>query len=76
MSPLDWMRLERGAAHLHALGPRATAMLLATLAERTSGAPAMLGLLAQYERLTPHMVRAIGADRFPRRPLHLVERGA
>ena len=76
MTPLDRMRLERGGGHLHALGPRATAMLLATLAERTGGAPGMLGLLAEYERLTPHMVRAIGADRFPHPPLHLVERGA
>lgn len=73
MTPLDRMRLERGTRHLHALGPRATAALLATLAERIGGAPVMLGLLAEYDRLTPNMIRAAGADRFPPQPLYLAE---
>ncbi len=76
MRPHDRMRLERGAGHLHALGPRATVEMLATLAERIGGAPAMLGLLAEYERLTPNVVRAAGGDGFPPRPLHLLEQSA
>jgi hypothetical protein len=71
---LERLRLERGAAHLHRLGPRATAELLAALTARIGGGPALLGLLAEYERLSPGMVRAAGGDRFPPRPLHLVER--
>ncbi len=76
MTPYDRMRLERGAANLHALESRAIAEMLATLAERVGGAPAMLGLLADYKRLTPDMVRAAAADRFPPRRFHLVGRSA
>ncbi len=72
MTPLERMRLDRWAAHLHALGPRVTAELLASLADRIGG-PALLGLLAGYERLTPGTVRALGGDRFPPRPLHIME---
>ncbi len=75
MNALDRLRVDRGAAHLHALGPRPTAELLASLADRI-GAQALLGLLAGYEKLTPATVRALGGDRFPPRPLHIVERKA
>lgn len=74
MTPLDRLRLDRGAAHLHGLGPRATAEALATLAARIGGAPALLAVLAEYEALTPGMVRAVGADHFPPHPLRQVER--
>lgn len=75
MTPLDRQRLHRGAQHLHTLGPRAVAELLAEVAQRIGGAPCILDQLAQYERrLTPAMVRTAGADRFPRRPLHEVPR--
>lgn len=73
MTPVDRMRLDRGAVHLHALGPRATAELLAALATRTGEGLALLELLADYGRLTPGMVRAAGGNRFPVLPLHLVE---
>jgi hypothetical protein len=37
--------------------------------------PCILGLLADYQqRLSPQMLRAIGAHRFPPRPLRVVPR--
>jgi hypothetical protein len=70
---LDRLRFERGAAHLHRLGARATAELLAEVAESIGGAPCILARLADYERrLTPAMVRAADADRMPSRPLRRV----
>ena len=73
MTPLDRLRLDRGAAHLHGLGARAISEALATLAARIGGAPALLAVLAEYERLTPGQVRAAGGERFPPRPLRLAE---
>ena len=71
MTQLDRMRLERGAKHLHSLGPRATAELLAEVAEQIGGMPCILGRLEEYRRrLTPDLLRAVGGDRFPPRPLH------
>jgi len=72
--PLDVLRVQRGAAHLHALGPRATAELLLDLARRIGGMPALLGLLAEYQRLSPETVRLAGGDRCPSRPLSAVPR--
>ena len=75
LDPFTALRLQRGAEHLHALGPRATAELLAEVAQRTGGMPCVLELLAAFEeRLTPAMIRAAGADRFPARRLHAVPR--
>jgi hypothetical protein len=66
----DRLRLERGVEHLHALGARATAELFGQLAADCPGAmPAILGRLAEYQRLIPAMIRAAGGDRFPPRPL-------
>lgn len=67
------LRLERGAEHLHQLGPRPTAELLAEVAEQ-HGAGFLLRRLADYGRLKPSTVRRLGADRFAPRPLHLVPR--
>ena len=68
-SHLDRARLDRGAEHLHHLGPRALAEMLAQLAARIGGGPAILGVLAEYENLSPGTVRALNANRFPtRRP--------
>jgi hypothetical protein len=72
MSPIDNLRLQRGAAHLHQLGARAVAEFLAELASRIGGAPAALSLLNEYARLTPGQVRAAGGERIPKRPLHVV----
>jgi len=65
LSPLDQLRLDRGAAHLHGLGPRAVSEALATLAARIGGTPALLAVLTEYEALSPGQVRAAGGDRSP-----------
>lgn len=67
MTALDRLRLDRGAEHLHRLGARATAELLAEVASRIGGAPAILATLAEWERLTPGQVRAARASGFPPR---------
>lgn len=73
MSRLDLQRLERGATHLHQLGPRAVAGFLGDLAARIGGGPAALALLAEYEmRLTPAMIRRAGGAKFPPRPVRAV----
>ena len=69
MDMLARLRLQRGAEHLHNLGPRATAEFLAELAAEIGGWPAMMGMLAEYQRrLSPDMLRAVGGDKFPPRP--------
>jgi hypothetical protein len=66
--PLTTIRLQRGAAHLHRLGARATAEFLAEVGSRIGGLPCILSLLTDYERrLTSEMLRATGGDRFPPR---------
>lgn len=70
--PFVSLRLQRGAEHLHALGPRAVAEFLAEVSGKIGGLPAIQSLLVEYQRLTPGMVRAAGGDRFPPRPLRIV----
>ena len=67
MTALGRLRLDRGAAHLHRLGERATAEFLTELARRIGGEPAICGLLAEYAALTPGQVRAARASGFPPR---------
>jgi hypothetical protein len=75
LDTLARLRLQRGAEHLHALGPRATAELLAEVGARIGGMPCILDLLGEYQqRLSPQMLRAIGGHRFPLRPLRVVPR--
>lgn len=75
LDPLSRLQLQRGAEHLHACGPRATAELLAEVGQRIGGMPCILGLLNEYQhRLDPRLLRAIRGDRFPRRPLQEVPR--
>jgi hypothetical protein len=72
---LTRLRLQRGAEHLHLLGPRALAEFLVELASQIGGLPATLTLLVEYEgRLTPAMLRLTGGDRFPARRLRVVPR--
>lgn len=74
---LSALRIQRGAEHLHSLGPRAIAEYICELAARIGGQPAAAALLAEYERrLTPAMLAATGGDRFPPRPLRAVPRAA
>ena len=68
--PLDALRLQRGAEHLHDLGPRAMAEFFHELAAQNGGMPATLALLNEYQRrLSPAMLTLVGGDRFPPRPL-------
>ena len=64
--PLDQLRLQRGAAHLHCLGPRATLEFLLELAGKIGGLPVTSGLLAEYQRKflrysTPPVAIAFGS---------------
>jgi hypothetical protein len=74
LDPLAQLRLQRGAAHLHDLGPRATFEFLLELAGQIGGLPATMGLLVEYQRLSLPQVRAAGGNRFPPRPLRAVPR--
>lgn len=71
LTPYQRLRIDRGAAHLHRCGPRATAEFLLQLSHTIGGLPAITALLTEYEaRLRPELLRAVGGDRFPtRRPL-------
>lgn len=66
----DALRLQRGAEHLHSLGARAVAELLAELARDRLDLPDMLARLdAWRDGLTPELLHAAGGDVFPRRPM-------
>ena len=65
MTPVYRMRVEHGARHLHTLGPRVIAELLIEVARRSNAVATLLDVLDDYSRLTPEIVRAAGADRFP-----------
>ncbi|TLU71462.1 hypothetical protein [Lichenicoccus roseus] len=67
MSPAQRLQLERGVQHLHGLGPRATAELLAEVVSPVGEVDFLLDKLEQYRRLSPDLLRAVGGDRFPRR---------
>ena len=64
--PATQLRFQRGAEHLHRLGPRATAEFAVEIAGQMGAMPAIMDLLAEYERrLTPNMLHVTGGDRFP-----------
>ena len=61
----DTLRLQRGAEHLHRLGPRATAEFIVQIVKERRDLTGTLALLDQWRaRLSPEMVRLVGADRF------------
>jgi hypothetical protein len=73
LHPLDRLRLQRGAEHLHRLGARPTAEFLAEVGHRIGGMPAIFALLGEYEeRLSPRLLRLTGGHKFPPPPLHAV----
>jgi hypothetical protein len=73
--PLCQLRLQRGAEHLHALGPRAVAEFLTEIAGAIGGLPAIQSLLNEYERrLTSTTIHAAGGGRVPPRPLRVAGR--
>ena len=70
--PLVRLRLQRQVQHLYRLGARATFEAFVEIAERIGGGPAISEVLAEYERCSPELLRAVGGDKFPKPPLHLV----
>lgn len=75
LDPFTALRVQRGVEHLHRLGPRAVAEFLGDVADQIGGMPAIVALLAEYERrLSPATLRATGGDRFPARRLRMVPR--
>ena len=62
-TPDNRLRIEAGALHLHALGPRAVTELLLELAPPDR----VLDRLDAYRRISPALLRALGGDRFPPR---------
>jgi hypothetical protein len=60
------LNLQRGAEHLHAIGPRGIAEFLKEYMRIVDGHSEGIQLLNAYRsRLTPDMMRFVGADRFP-----------
>jgi hypothetical protein len=69
------LRFHRAVGRLHALGPRATAELLAKVGAQFMIRQPIEALLRDYvERLNPETLRRVGADRFPPLPIHGVEK--
>jgi hypothetical protein len=65
-------QLQRGAEHLHRLGPRAIGEALAEIGLRSGDMTTAFAVVVEYqERLTPEKIRSAGADRFPP-PLSIV----
>ena len=76
--PSDRLRLERDVEHVIQCGgaypARIVVQLLLDVGDKIGGLPAISAVLAEYQRLTPAMAKAAGADRPIRRPLHVVPR--
>ena len=65
-------RWERMIEHIHSLGPRAVAELLAEIAAVTGQHVRVVDLVEEYAQLDPAVLRAIGRDQFPPMALELV----
>ena len=66
--------LQRDVEKLHALGPRPTAELLAEIGAALGIRSSIESRLASYAGLDPEILRAVGGDRFPPCPIHMVQR--
>ncbi len=62
-------RFEYMVEHLHRLGTRPLAELLAEIAIATGEPALVVGLVQEYSALDPEIVRALGGDQFPPMPL-------
>jgi hypothetical protein len=67
LDPHHRFRIERGARHLGALGARAIAEFLIEDVLDGHDLARLIDRLRQYERCSPELLRAVGADRFPPR---------
>ncbi len=63
------LKRQRQIEHVHQLGPRAVGELLYEVAEGED----LDRALDAYERLTPSLLEAVGAHRFPPSPIYQVE---
>jgi hypothetical protein len=69
----DTLRLQRGAQHVHDLGPRAVAEMVAHVASEGLDLTGALDLMDRWRAgLSVEMMAAARGDRFPPRPLHEV----
>ena len=64
------LRRHRQVEHIHGLGPRAYGELLAEIGEQRGCRTFIDRRLRAYAALDPEVVRALGADKFPRPPLY------
>ncbi|MGI4942142.1 MAG: hypothetical protein ACRYHQ_16535 [Janthinobacterium lividum] len=68
--PTDTLRLQRGAQHVHDLGPRAVAELVTHVAREGLDLPGALDLMDRWrDGLSMEMLAAARGDRFPPRVL-------
>ena len=65
-------RFERMVEHLHRLGPRPVAELLAEIATATGEPSLIVDRLQAYAGLDPAVLRAVGGDKFPPNVLGIV----
>lgn len=69
-SPTDSLRLQRGAQHVHDLGPRAVAELLVQVVHEGRDLVGTLALLDEWRAgLSVEMMVAVRGERFPPRIL-------
>ena len=69
------LRFRRQVEHLHRLGPRATAELLAEIGAERGITTIIDRKLERYAELEPETLEAAGGDRFWPAPVHEVRRG-
>ena len=62
----NYLRLRRGAIHLHNLGPRPFGHFLLELGERLSATDEILDALDEWQALNPDVVRELEGHSFPR----------
>ncbi|MGI4944835.1 MAG: hypothetical protein ACRYHQ_30480 [Janthinobacterium lividum] len=69
-TPTDTLRLQRGAQHVHDLGPRAVAEMVAHVAREGLDLSGALDLMDKWrDGLSVEMLAVTRGDRFPRRVL-------
>jgi hypothetical protein len=69
------LRRQRLVRHLHQLGERAVAELLAELGVERSIGTIIDEKLLRFSRLDPATLKALGAERIPPVPIHAVGNG-
>ena len=72
-APTAGLRFERQIEHLHRLGPRPLAELLAEIAHHTGESRFIADRVEAYSGLDADFIRAVGGNRFPAMPLGVVK---